>query len=211
MGKFCPKCGKEMNGSGAFCPACGHKTAEKEVQQESVPEKDMAKSVDISRINVKKWGILGGALLIVIIVAVAIFGGGKGYEKPFRALEEGFNQLDIAKIQEAFPPAYTRAMDEDVLDDLTESIKDNGSIKYEIDVINKQKIKGKEMKQYLQNEVGIGMQGVEVDTVKQCYIVSIQIKAEAGDDEDEGEINNIPVIKSKGSWYIVPTDDFNIL
>ena len=152
------------------------------------------------------------ALVIALIVLVAklftgggvssLFGGTKGYEKPFEDICEALEKDSSNKIESAYLPStwdVYSATPEDLLDVLSDAFYDCGEIEdvsYKVREANK--LTGEdleEVKDYIEYNYD------EDSTIKEAYELTIKMTVK-GENEKMTTTDTYVVVKLGGKWYI---------
>ena len=120
MGKYCAKCGKELNEGVKFCPACGAPVSTPtpvqgamngQGQNQSNVGMNNGQEIPIPQTTVKKS--LTGKIVVAVLAGIVLicglfFAGSKimtpGYMKPVKQLEKGFNEGDFSELKDALAP-----------------------------------------------------------------------------------------------------------
>lgn len=126
MGKYCSKCGTELQKGAKFCKKCGAAVAG--------VQKAASSTRTVEKRN-KKPVIIGTIATVVIIGIIVLISGMisnllvPAYEKPLKAQVEGINNNDTKKYISSFIETERDGYDTEYLQELMKEVK---SISYEV-------------------------------------------------------------------------------
>lgn len=229
---FCGKCGVENQENARFCRACGaeikanRKTAAESSIGEGTPlqgERNAAVQYETSNSMAmgsqnkhKKVGIIAVAIIVIValVAGIALFSGGKGYEKVAGDCVDAFINMDASKIVDLIPDKMVDSVLEEYgyhsgdVDAFVGLLEDElmGAIGYLEDYID--------VNYEITYEV-TGASDVSADTlrsiqdmysvyeikVSDAKYVDVMITIASGE-QTVTETITIPVMKTNGGWYL---------
>lgn len=196
MGKYCSKCGNELQEGIKFCKKCGAAV------QETQPEINVAKPT-VRKKKVNKMRIIIGAVAAVIIIAcVALISGVisnisvPDYEKPLKAQMDGINKNDTKKYIDSLLETEKVGYDTEYLMD---SMKEVKSVSYNVAETKKMSVS---------SLLGTGaVLGFSMKDVQDAMTLVVDLNYRGTDGDGSRQIE-FDVVKLNDKWYAV-TDLFN--
>lgn len=210
MNEFCTNCGNEIAEGAVVCTNCGQPVA----------------AAQSTGFDIKKYlpiGIGAVAVILVIILAVSLFGG--GYKKPLDYRIQMLNG-NFDNLEKMAPPEYWEyyedEYDEDI-DDIKESLEENyedyvldyyeeeygDNVKFSVSNVKKDKLSEKKL-----DNIRDGLKdnyGIAKKSVTEAYELEFDTKIKGDDDEEEDE-GELIVAKIGGKWYACSEDgDIDLL
>lgn len=211
MSKFCENCGAEMDDNQVVCPSCGN-GAEAKVEEtvasatETTTTTTSTTSSSANKDNLKKYGIIGGiALAVIVILSIIISIVTSGWKKPIDNYFKGMEKANLKTYQKAYPDFYNDKMDldEDDMDDMKDSLEDKygEKIKISYKITKSEKIKKDDLKKVQEYIKKVYDEDVKVSAGKEVK-VKATIKGKKDDDTDTSKMY---VYKIDGKWKLFNT------
>lgn len=208
MSKFCENCGAEMDDNQVVCPNCGN-GAEAKVEETASVETEKTTTTSSSATssnNLKKYGIIGGiALGVIVILAIIINIVSNGWKKPIDNYFKGMEKANLKTYQKAYPDFYNDKMDldQDDMDDMKDALEDKygEKIKITYKITKSEKIKKDDLK-----KVQEYIQKVYDEDVKISAGKEVKVKATIkGKEDDDTDTSKMYVYKIDGKWKLFNT------
>lgn len=205
---FCGKCGAENSDGAVFCSRCGAEIAgsKQKVILMETKENSAGQSGDHNRII--GMVAVGLAALIVIIIAVMLFGG-RSYKTTVNKYFGSLIEADAKEMISLYPKAVINeilATERYEKDELIEEVQESldkakeyylDDLKVSYKILDAYDLSGKELRE-LKSEYE--EEGIDID-ISGAKIVEVEFVSKYEDDEYE-EVLEIYVIKVGRSWYI---------
>ncbi len=213
MSKFCENCGAEMEDNQTVCPNCGN--GAEEVKAEEVKVEETVETTDttdttttkksaMSSENLKKYGIIGGiALAVIVVLAIIINILSSGWKKPIDNYFKGMQKGDLKTYEKAYPDFINekRDLDDDDMEKMHDNLEDEygEKIKISYKVTKNEKIKKDDLKKVQDYISKYYDEDVKVSAGKE-----VKIKATIkGKDDSDTNTNKMYVYKINGKWKIL--------
>ena len=186
MSKFCENCGAEMDDNQVVCPNCGNGAEAAKVEEtvSNATETTTKASSSANKENLKKYGIIGGiALAVIVILAIIINILSSGWKKPIDNYFKGMQKANLKTYQKAYPHFYNDKMDldEDDMDDMKDRLEDEygEKIKITYKITKSEKIKKDDLKKVQEYIEKVYDEDVKITAGKEVK-VKATIKGKAG-------------------------------
>lgn len=189
MGKYCSKCGTELQEGAKFCKKCGADVAG--VQK-------AASSTRIVEKRNKKPVIIGTIAAVVIIGIIVLISGMisnlqvPAYEKPLKAQVEGINNNDTKKYISSFIETEREGYDTEYLQELMKEVK---SISYEV-------VSSEKMSSASVLNTGLTL-GFATKDVEDALTLSVDFKVQGPNGEKKTMNADFDVVKINNKWYAI--------
>lgn len=208
MSKFCENCGAEMEDNQVVCPNCGNGAEEVKAEEVKVEEpvnttETNGAKAAMSPENLKKYGIIGGiAVAVIVILAIIINILGSGWKKPIDNYFKGMQKGNLKTYEKAYPDFINekRDLDDDDMDEMKEHLEDEygEKIKITYKVTKKENIKKDDLKkvqEYIEKQYD---EDVKISAGKE-----VKVKATIkGKDDSDTDTNKMYVYKINGKWKL---------
>ena len=189
MGKYCSKCGTELQEGAKFCKKCGAAVA--------VVQKAASSTRTVEKRN-KKPVIIGTIAAVVIIGIIVLISGMisnlrvPAYEKPLKAQVEGINNNDTKKYISSFIETERDGYDTEYLQELMKEVK---SISYEV-------VSSEKMSSASVLNTGLTL-GFATKDVEDALTLSVDFKVQGPNGEKKTMNADFDVVKINNKWYAI--------
>ena len=207
MSKFCANCGAQQPDEANVCGNCGSAMA----------SENAVNNTDVVSTLKSKAPILVAAvavLLVVIILIVALSGG--GYKSAVKNMIDVQFKGKANKIEKLAPEEYWQYLEDEADFDMDDHIEDyeeswedrqdyyedefgkNFKVKYKI--TDKDELSDKKLDE-LADSLNENYE-IKRKDVKKAYKLDVELTIKGSEDEDDGELEDLLVVKIGGDWYI---------
>lgn len=206
MSKFCENCGAEMNDDQVVCPNCGNGAEAKVEETVSNATETTTTSSAANKENLKKYGIIGGiALAVIVILAIIINILTSGWKKPIDNYFKGMEKGNLKTYQKAYPDFYNDKMDldDDDMEDMKDGLEDEygEKIKISYKITKSEKIKKDDLKKVQEYIEKVYDEDVKITAGKE-----VKVKATIkGKDDSDTDTQKMYVYKIDGKWKLFNT------
>ena len=189
MGKYCSKCGTELQKGAKFCKKCGAAVAG--------VHKAASSTRTVEKRN-KKPVIIGTIAAVVIIGIIVLISGMisnllvPAYEKPLKAQVEGINNNDTKKYISSFIETERDGYDTEYLQELMKEVK---SISYEV-------VSSEKMSSASVFNTGLTL-GFATKDVEDALTLSVDFKVQGPNGEKKTMNADFDVVKINNKWYAI--------
>lgn len=189
MGKYCSKCGTELQKGAKFCKKCGAAVAG--------VQKAASSTRTVEKRN-KKPVIIGTIAAVVIIGIIVLISGMisnllvPAYEKPLKAQVEGINNNDTKKYISSFIETERDGYDTEYLQELMKEVK---SISYEV-------VSSEKMSSASVLNTGLTL-GFATKDVEDALTLSVDFKVQGSNGEKKTMNADFDVVKINNKWYAI--------
>lgn len=189
MGKYCSKCGTELQKGAKFCKKCGAAVAG--------VQKAASSTRTVEKRN-KKPVIIGTIAAVVIIGIIVLISGMisnllvPAYEKPLKAQVEGINNNDTKKYISSFIETERDGYDTEYLQELMKEVK---SISYEV-------VSSEKMSSASVLNTGLTL-GFATKDVEDALTLSVDFKVQGPNGEKKTMNADFDVVKINNKWYAI--------
>lgn len=189
MGKYCSKCGTELQEGAKFCKKCGAAVAG--------VQKAASSTRTVEKRN-KKPVIIGTIAAVVIIGIIVLISGMisnlqvPAYEKPLKAQVEGINNNDTKKYISSFIETERDGYDTEYLQELMKEVK---SISYEV-------VSSEKMSSASVLNTGLTL-GFATKDVEDALTLSVDFKVQGPNGEKKTMNADFDVVKINNKWYAI--------
>lgn len=189
MGKYCSKCGTELQKGAKFCKKCGAAVAG--------VQKAASSTRTVEKRN-KKPVIIGTIAAVVIIGIIVLISGMisnllvPAYEKPLKAQVEGINNNDTKKYISSFIETERDGYDTEYLQELMKEVK---SISYEV-------VSSEKMSSASVFNTGLTL-GFATKDVEDALTLSVDFKVQGPNGEKKTMNADFDVVKINNKWYAI--------
>lgn len=189
MGKYCSKCGTELQKGAKFCKKCGASVAG--------VQKAASSTRTVEKRN-KKPVIIGTIAAVVIIGIIVLISGMisnllvPAYEKPLKAQVEGINNNDTKKYISSFIETERDGYDTEYLQELMKEVK---SISYEV-------VSSEKMSSASVFNTGLTL-GFATKDVEDALTLSVDFKVQGPNGEKKTMNADFDVVKINNKWYAI--------
>lgn len=189
MGKYCSKCGTELQKGAKFCKKCGAAVAG--------VQKAASSTRTVEKRN-KKPVIIGTIAAVVIIGIIVLISGMisnllvPAYEKPLKAQVEGINNNDTKKYISSFTETERDGYDTEYLQELMKEVK---SISYEV-------VSSEKMSSASVLNTGLTL-GFATKDVEDALTLSVDFKVQGPNGEKKTMNADFDVVKINNKWYAI--------
>lgn len=189
MGKYCSKCGTELQEGAKFCKKCGAAVAG--------VQKAASSTRTVEKRN-KKPVIIGTIAAVVIIGIIVLISGMisnllvPAYEKPLKAQVEGINNNDTKKYISSFIETERDGYDTEYLQELMKEVK---SISYEV-------VSSEKMSSASVFNTGLTL-GFATKDVEDALTLSVDFKVQGPNGEKKTMNADFDVVKINNKWYAI--------
>lgn len=189
MGKYCSKCGTELQKGAKFCKKCGAAVAG--------VQKAASSTRTVEKRN-KKPVIIGTIAAVVIIGIIVLISGMisnllvPAYEKPLKAQVEGINNNDTKKYISSFIETERDGYDTEYLQELMKEVK---SISYEV-------VSSGKMSSASVLNTGLTL-GFATKDVEDALTLSVDFKVQGPNGEKKTMNADFDVVKINNKWYAI--------
>ena len=189
MGKYCSKCGTELQEGAKFCKKCGAAVAG--------VQKAASSTRTVEKRN-KKPVIIGTIAAVVIIGIIVLISGMisnlqvPAYEKPLKAQVEGINNNDTKKYISSFIETERDGYDTEYLQELMKEVK---SISYEV-------VSSEKMSSASVLNTGLTLGFVTKD-VEDALTLIVDFKVQGPNGEKKTMNADFDVVKINNKWYAI--------
>lgn len=230
MGKYCAKCGKELNEGVKFCPACGAPVSTQtpvqgamngQGQNQSNVGMSNGQEIPIPQTTVKKSStgkIVVAVLAGIVLICGLFFAGSKimtpGYVKPVKQFEKGINQAEYSKIKDSLSPGIfdkllgeyswiMSYMDDDKIDEYMQQALESEFGDGETKVSLKVTDKERIKADDLSYELynSYNVSDSDAEKATDAYSLTVKVGGDASDDDEQSTVQLV-VIKIDGEWKI---------
>lgn len=213
MSKFCENCGAEINDDVTVCPNCNTPVNGAGAQAQTVVEETVkTETTSAKKTDVKKMGIIGGAIAAVVVVIVALIVSlvSGRYKSPIKKYFKGLNKCDADTYAAAYPDflEYSKSIKDSYL---TDQKKDDektygDNVKYSYKILKKTKIEKKDLEKV---KDAIKDKYKESVKVSKGFKVKVKRTVKGKKDFDYGT-SELFVYKIDGKWYMLNIDPENL-
>ena len=206
MSKFCENCVAEMDDNQVVCPNCGNGAeAQSSTVEEPIKETTTTASTSsVNKENLKKYGIIGGiALAVIVVLALLISLLSGGWKKPIDNYFKGMAKFNAKTYTKAYVKFIAKDMDldKDDMKDMKEAFEDEygKNVKISYKIKDKEKIDKDDLKkvqEYVEEKYD------EKVKISGGYKVSVKATIK-GKDKSETNTTDMYVYKVDGKWGII--------
>ena len=211
MAKFCGNCGAQMDDAAKVCGNCGTPFAGAAPVHYDDPEKK-ALQQQKRKAAVKKYGVIG-ALILVVIIAISIISANTGSNGMLKKVMRAYKEYDIEQIvllsSDAFyyaAPDYVEVYFENTVGFYHDMFEDSVGPKYKIsyEVIDTFKISKRNMDE-LEDRLKNMFPDFDVSEIDKAVTAVVEVTAKQGGKRSTYCVN-ITMTKENGDWKVLFID-----